>query len=103
MIVRISSEGQYRLDSSLLDRLNEMDNALVEEIADCNAEEFTERFKAMLELVRHEGVPVEAEELVESDVILPRPEITVEEARAFFTGEGLVPDHPAGQHPSPHE
>lgn len=100
MIVRISTEGQYRVNSSLLDRLNEMDDALVGDIADCNSDDFTTRFHAMLDLIRSEGAPVGADELVESDVIVPRPDITVEEARSFFTGEGLVPNHAAGEHPT---
>ena len=32
MIVRISSEGQYNLPGSFIDRLNEIDNALVEAV-----------------------------------------------------------------------
>lgn len=92
MIVRISTEGQYRLSSALLDRVNEMDDQLVERIANCDESEFAERFAAMLELVRSEGEQVGADELVESHVILPRPDISLEEARSFFTGDGLFPD-----------
>ncbi|MDQ4076786.1 MAG: hypothetical protein M3220_11150 [Chloroflexota bacterium] len=92
MIVRISTEGQYRLSSALLDEVNDMDNELVERIADCEEAEFRERFDKMLELVRSQGEQVPADELVESHVILPSPDITLEEARKFFTGDGLFPD-----------
>lgn len=93
MIVRISTEGQYRLSSALLDQVNELDNDLVNRIAECDTAEFNERFNSILDLVREAGTQVPAEELVESDVILPRPDITLEEAREFFTGDGLFPDH----------
>ena len=34
-------------------------------------------------------VPVD--ELVESDLVLPEPDITLEEAEELFTGEGILP------------
>jgi hypothetical protein len=46
----------------------------------------------MLELVRSEGQPVDDDELVGSDVILPPADTTFAEACAEFTGEGLIPD-----------
>lgn len=92
MIVRISTEGQYRLDSDLLDTLNEHDNHLVDVIAEGDQDGFTAKFAAMLDLVREHGSPVDAEEIVESDVILPPPDLTFAEARDLFTGDGIIPD-----------
>jgi hypothetical protein len=45
----------------------------------------------MLDLVRDHGTPVPVDELVESDLVLPEPDITLKEAEELFTGEGLVP------------
>ena len=45
----------------------------------------------MLELVRGEGAELGDDELEESDVILPPPDLSLEEAGAEFTGEGLIP------------
>jgi hypothetical protein len=42
--------------------------------------------------VRTEGSLLDDEELEESDVILPPPDISFVEASAEFTGEGLIPD-----------
>lgn len=92
MIVRISTEGQYRLSSALLDKVNEMDNDLVNSIAEIDEAEFRQKFDALLALIRSEGTPLSDDELKESQVILPAPDITVEEARSFFTGEGLLPN-----------
>lgn len=92
MIVRIATEGQYRLSSSLLDEVNELDNAIVDQIAECDETEFAVKFNAMLELVRQNGSLIGADELVESDVILPPPDISLDKAREFFTGDGLFPN-----------
>jgi hypothetical protein len=45
----------------------------------------------MLGLVREKGSPVPIDELVESDLILPEPDLTLIEAEELFVGEGLVP------------
>lgn len=92
MIVRISTEGQYRVDSELLDELNRHDNKIVEIIAKGDEEGFAVEFAAMLDLVRERGATVDAEELIESDLILPPADLTFDEARSLFTGDGLIPD-----------
>ena len=92
MIVRISTEDQYRLPDEFRERLNELDNAAVEAVDVDDEDRFHENFEAMLELVRTEGRPLEADELEESDVILPPPDTTIVEAAGEFTGDGLIPD-----------
>ena len=52
---------------------------------------FKDSFGRLLEFVRTQGKPVADDELVGSDVILPPPDVSLEEARAEFTGEGLIP------------
>lgn len=91
MIVRISTEGQYRLESTYLDQLNTIDNALVEAIAANDEERFRTLLQTMLDLVRQHGKPVASDEFVESDIILPPPDTSFEEARELFAGEGLIP------------
>ncbi len=91
MIVRISSEGQYNLPGSFIDQLNEIDNELVEAVAAEDQAAFEMLLKRMLDLVRDNGTPVPVDELVESDLILPEPDLTLLEAEEFFVGEGLLP------------
>ena len=91
MIVRISSEGQYNLPGSYIDRLNEIDNALVEAVEAEDQSAFETLLKQMLDLVREHGEPVPVDELVESDLILPEPDLTLLEAEELFVGEGLLP------------
>lgn len=92
MIVRISTEGQYRLPDEDADRLNDLDNDVVEAVEAGEEERFQEVFAQLLELVRSDGTPLGEDELEESDVILPPPDLTFEEAGVQFTGDGLIPD-----------
>jgi hypothetical protein len=74
------------------DRLNELDNRAVAAIDQGDETGFRELWSQMLELVASDGNRVSDEELVESDVILPPRDISFDEARGEFTGEGLIPD-----------
>jgi len=92
VIVRIATEGQYELPDEDTDRLNDLDNEVVAAVEAGDEERFQEAFSSLLELVRSDGKPVADDVLEESDVILPPPDLTFEEAGTQFTGEGLIPD-----------
>ena len=91
MIVRILTEGQFELPGSFFDDLNALDNKLVEVVELTDSSHFEAALKEMLDLVRVNGKPVPLDEFVESDVVLPAPDITIDEAGELFTGEGLLP------------
>ena len=91
MIVRIATEGQYRLPDEQLDRLNQLDDAVVQAVESNNYEEFERRFADLLDHVRS-GELLDNEHLSGSDVILPPPDLSLEEASGEFTGDGLIPD-----------
>jgi hypothetical protein len=92
MIVRISGEGQFRLPDADQGRLNELDNRAVAAVEQGDETGFHELWSQMLELVASDGNALGEDELIESDVILPPRDITFEEARGEFNGEGLIPD-----------
>ena len=92
MIVRISGEGQYNLPDEDAGRLNELDNRAVSAVEQGDETGFKELWSQMLELVASDGNAVPDDELLESDVILPPRDVTFEEAKAEFSGEGLIPD-----------
>jgi hypothetical protein len=92
VIVRIAGEGQFKLPDDQAEQLNELDNAAVAAVERGNEQEFHDLWGKMLELVRSSGQPVDDDELVGSDVILPPADTTFAEAAAEFTGEGLIPD-----------
>ena len=92
MIVRISGEDQYRLDEDLHARLNELDAAVVGAVDAGDEATFKSSFTQLLDFVRSNGSVVGDEEIETSDLILPPDDITLAEAAAEFTGEGLIPD-----------
>ena len=92
MIVRIATESQYRLPDEDAARLNELDNETVAAVQAGDEARFHELYEQMLELVRTDGTELGDDELEESDVILPPPDVTFEEAKDGFVGEGLIPD-----------
>ena len=92
MIVRIAGEGQFKLPDGDADRLNELDNRAVSAVEQGDETGFRELWSQMLEIVSSDGNAVDTDELVESDVILPPRDITFQEARGEFTGDGLIPD-----------
>ncbi len=83
MIVRISSEGQYRIGSATLDRVNDIDRELVSAVAGNDEAAFCRYLQEMVDVVRLEGQPVPPEQIVESDLVLPPPDTSLEEARAL--------------------
>ncbi len=91
MIVRISTEAQYRLEDGDVERLNELDNAAVSACQSGDEEHFRAAFAQLIGLVRERGKALADDELAESDVILPPPDISMDEAQAEFSGEGLIP------------
>ena len=92
MIVRISGEGQFQIPDSDQDKLNELDNAAVEAVEAGDEGRFQEIWGQMLAMISSDGKALPEDELVESDIILPPRDITLDEARHEFTGEGLIPD-----------
>jgi hypothetical protein len=92
VIVRISGEGQFKLPDDNAERLNELDNRVVSAVEQGDETGFRELWSQMLELVAHEGNKLADDELVESDVIMPPRDVTFDEARRDFSGDGLIPD-----------
>ncbi len=91
MIIRITSEGQFNLPGSFVDQLNEIDNELVEAVEAADRSSYDTLLKKMLDLVRTEASPLPVDQIVESDLILPESDLTLEEAQVLFVGEGLLP------------
>ena len=90
MIVRISSEGQYKVDGELIKKLDDIDNRIVNVCSQDDSLEFKRLLDEMLDLVRVEGKALPVTDLVKSDVVLPAPDTTLEEAKEMFCGEGLI-------------
>jgi hypothetical protein len=90
MIVRIQGEGQYRLADATIDEINVLDEVLGQAL-ESGDEEFAVALAAILEKVHEAGEELAADELVESDVILPGGDATADEVKAMLSDEGLIP------------
>ncbi len=91
MIVRILGDDQYVLDSKYLDELNELDNCMVQHLDDNKTDEFNQCLHDLIRIIKEKGKPLDPTEIRPSDVIVPSPDITPEEARELFSGEGIIP------------
>lgn len=89
MIIRIIGQGQYQVPSSLFDDLNRIDNKIVEHVEKGNEKGYKKGLAELIGKVIHEGKPVDHRMLVESDVIVPPADMTIEEARQVFKGAGI--------------
>ena len=95
MIVRLLNEGQYRIDDGLRARLNELDDRAVQAVDDENEDELDTILQRMWDLVQSDGERVPDAELVASDLVIPPPDLTLEETKQLFSEDGLIPDLPA--------
>ena len=95
MIVRLLTEGQYEVSDELQGRLNQLDDRAVGALERDDEPELDRALDEMWELVRAEGTPLANDDLRPSDVIIPPADMTLEETRALFSDEGLIPDLPA--------
>jgi hypothetical protein len=90
VIVRIATEGQYRLAEEQLPRLQELDAEVVAAAESANAALFERQFAELLEFVRSGELLADAH-LGPSDAILPPPDASLAEVTTEFSAEGLIP------------
>ncbi len=91
MIVRILGEGQYQLDDSHLDALNELDNQLEGALQHADDSRFQSLLSQMTALIRQQGSPERDDFLGSSDVTLPAEDATREDVAAMLSDDGLIP------------
>ena len=92
MIVRIFSDGQYRVPEDAHAELNTLDNATVAAVDADDEAAFKSSFAQLVALIHERGERLADDDLTPSDLMLPPADISLEEARTEFTGEGLLPD-----------
>ena len=94
MIVRILTEGQWELSDDAVRTLSPLDDEVEKAVRTGDQTELAEALHTLLEQVRSAGRPVPDEELLDSDLILPGADATLEEVRELLSGseEGLVPN-----------
>lgn len=92
MIIRIMGEGQYRAPEALCNELNEIDNRIVTLVTEGKNEEFRTELARLISEIKEKGEAVKNEEIMESDIIVPPEDLSLEEARDIFKGSGIFED-----------
>ena len=87
-------EGQWRVDDALQERLNALDDDATAALERGDEQELDRILEEMAQLVRTEGEALPLEDLSPSDAVIPPTDLTLEETRELFEGEGLIPDLP---------
>lgn len=93
MIIRILGEGQFDVPDAELDRLNRLDADVEAAVEAGDETAFGRALAALLDGVRTGGAPHEVDDLVESDLILPPSDVSIDEVRELLadSDEGLIP------------
>ncbi len=93
-IVRIMGHGQFTVDGRTLKKLNDIDNAIVELVSAERSDdtEFKKKLTELSNLVVEKGKPLDPHEIIRSDIILPSVDLSIDEAKKLFKGEGVIPE-----------
>jgi hypothetical protein len=94
VIVRLLGEGQFRVDDSLLARLNELDSGVEKAVAEGDERALWTGLQALADAVRENGVKLADDDLSPSDAVIPPEDLSLEEARELLQDEGFIPDVP---------
>ena len=95
MIVRLLGEGQFRVDDSLIARLNELDAEVEKAVAAGDERALWSGLQALADAVREHGVKLADDDLSPSDAVIPPEDLSLEEAQELLQNEGFIPDVPA--------
>jgi hypothetical protein len=96
VIVRLmGGGGQFRLSDDAAASLHELDNDAVAAIDAGDAERLRAVLEQMAGAVQEHGEPLPDDDLSASDLLVPPADLSLEEARELFSGDGLIPDLPA--------
>ncbi len=91
MIVRILGEGQWDLDEAHVDALNTLDEQVETAVTSGDRETFSQSLDALLNAVRTAGSRLPDDSLLDSELILPPADATLEEVRDLLADDGLIP------------
>jgi hypothetical protein len=94
MIVRLMTEGQYRVDDGLVSQLNELDAEAERALEAGDADRLHQLLEQMAQLVRDSGEQLDDADLSASELVIPPPDLSLDEAKQLFADGGLIPDLP---------
>lgn len=91
MIIRVLGEGQFDVAEDEVPSLNSLDDTLEQAVEAGDDAAFTEALAGLLAAVRGAGTLLPDDSLVDSDLILPPADASIDEVRQMLSGEGLIP------------
>jgi archaellum component FlaC len=99
IIVRISGKGQFKINSEILDKINKIDNSIVDLIENYSSgtsdhkttqKDLQNKLTEMVSLITSNVQPLDHKEIVQSETIIPDSDLSIEEATKIFKGEGVI-------------
>ena len=104
IIVRISGQGQYKINRDTQDKIDEIDDSIVDIFEQSGSttvnqdavkskegeRELRDKLTRIVDIVTTDGTKVNDKEIVESNIIIPNPDISFENAKKIFRGEGII-------------
>ena len=92
-IVRIMGQGQFKINEDIVKRINEIDDTIVQILQNeskSDDQKYRAKITEIVETITSEGQKLEDKELVESDIIVPDTDISIDEAKKVFQGQGVI-------------
>lgn len=86
-------EGQFRVDTKTLRKLSKVDSSIVQLVRSGKLDdvEFKERLTQLIDIVKT-GKLLKPNEVIQSDIILPSPDLSIEQAKKLFKADGVIPE-----------
>jgi hypothetical protein len=95
-IVRIMGRGQFKVNEEIIRDIDKVDNIIVEILQNENRaddQDFKANITQLVQTIMSKGQRLDDKELVESNIIVPDSDISLDEAKKVFKGEGIIPDY----------
>lgn len=90
MIVRILGEGQFELDAAQAEQLAALDAELTATVDRGDEAAFKRALEEAVAAVRSAGSAVPHDSLAASEVILPSPDMSLDEVRKLIAEDGIT-------------
>ena len=91
-IVRVMGHGQYKVDNRTAKLIIKKDLEMVKIIQthEQAEREYARSVAEVESLVKKSGIPLDYKEIVQSDIIVPAAEVTINDAKNLFRGVGFI-------------
>jgi hypothetical protein len=91
-IVRIMGHGQFRVNNRTAKMIDKKDHELLKIIQthEQGEKDYARRVAVVVGLVKKSGIPLDHKEIVQSDIIVPGVDFSIDDAKNLFRGQGLI-------------